>query len=62
MTSISKQVSESLTYLQNVQNDITKLYKAKYDARPSYERWSYTALDIIWKVGAIAREIARKII
>jgi hypothetical protein len=54
MTSISKQVSESLTYLQNVQNDITKLYKDKYDARPDYERWSCTALDIIWKVGALA--------
>lgn len=54
MTSISKQVSDSLTYLQNVQNDISKLYKDKYDAKPSYERWSYTALDIIWKVGALA--------
>jgi hypothetical protein len=54
MTSISKQVSESLTYLQNVQNEITKLYKDKYDAKPGYEQWGYTALDIIWKVGALA--------
>jgi hypothetical protein len=61
MTSASKQVSESLTYLQNVPNDITKLYKDKYDARPSYERWSYTALDIIWIVGALAVSIGSRV-